>query len=80
MKSNTPTVLTRLALGFTTRRRVGRVSRVGLAKLDPTVFRLYKIFSSLNRLVTDGGSDSNPTKHIEIVKKFLNYSKFSNPT
>ena len=41
-----------------------------------------RFFSSLTRLVTltDGGSDSNPTKHIEIVKKFLNYSKFSNPT
>ena len=31
-------------VGFQTRRRVGRVRRVGLANLDPTVFRLYRIF------------------------------------
>ena len=69
----------RLALGFTTRRRV---RRVGPANLDPTVFRLYQIFSSLTlpdwfNGLTDVGSGFNPTcarlgPDVELVGSYLN--------
>ena len=80
-------VWTRVALGFATRRRVGRVSRVGSGRVGkswPDGFQTKPNFSFFDPTtltwLTYVGSDPKRTQHIGIVKEFLTYCKFSNPT